>query len=84
MRKFLKYLLGTILILTALLILSVAMVYLPVVQKYAKDKAVAYVERHMGLKTEIGNFSLKFPFRVQLDNVFAGKSITDTLLCAGQ
>lgn len=60
------------------------MVYLPVVQKYAKDKAVAYVERHMGLKTEIGNFSLKFPFRVQLDNVFAGKSITDTLLCAGQ
>lgn len=60
------------------------MVYLPVVQKYAKDKTVAYVERHMGLKTEIGNFSLKFPFRVQLDNVFAGKSITDTLLCAGQ
>lgn len=83
-RKLLKYLLRTLLILAVLLLLLPFLAYLPAIQRYAVDKAVAYVERHMGLKAEIGNFSLKFPFRVQLEDVFAGKNDTDTLLCAGQ
>lgn len=83
MKKFFKYLFRTILILTLLLLVLPFLIYLPAVQRYAKKKAVEYVEQHMGLKAAIGNFSLKFPFRVELDEVFAGRSYSDTLLYTG-
>ncbi len=44
---------------------------------------MAYVGQHMGLKTEIGNFSLKFPFRLQIDDLLALQNNTDTLLGIG-
>lgn len=83
MRKFWKYLLRTLLILVALLLLLPFLAYIPAIQKYAKNKAVAYVGQHMGLKTEIGNFSLKFPFRLQIDDLLALQNNTDTLLGIG-
>ncbi len=83
MRKFWKYLLRTLLILLVLLLLLPFLAYIPAIQKYAKNKAVAYVGQHMGLKTEIGNFSLKFPFRLQIDDLLALQNNTDTLLGIG-
>lgn len=83
MKKFFKYLFRTILVLIVLLLILPFLIYLPVVQRYAKKKAVEYVERHMDLKADIGNFSLKFPLRVEMDRVFAGRSDSDTLLYVG-
>lgn len=84
MRKFFKYLLRTLLVVVILLLLLLFLVYLPVVQRYGKNKAVEYVEAHLGLKAGIGRFSLKFPLRLEMDEVFAGKSFSDTLLYAGR
>ncbi|MDE5638563.1 MAG: hypothetical protein K2I47_02010, partial [Odoribacter sp.] len=83
MRKFFKYLFRTVGILIVFLLILPFSIYLPVVQKYAKNKAVAYIGKQTGIKAEIGNFSLKFPFRVQLENLWAKKNNSDTLFCVG-
>lgn len=82
-RKFFKYLLRTVVIVIVFLLILPFSIYLPVVQKYAKNKAVAYIGKQTGIKAEIGNFSLKFPFRVQLENLWAKNNNSDTLFCVG-
>lgn len=83
MRKFFKYFFRTIGIIVVLLLLIVALLYVPGVQRYVKDKAVKYVETHWNIKAEIGKFSLKFPLDLTLEKVYAGKSTADTMAYIG-
>lgn len=84
MRKFLKYFFRVLLILVILLLLLVALVYVPGVQRYAKDKIAHYVSSVLGKEVEIGQFSLKFPLDLTLQDVFAGEKGTDTLVWIGK
>ena len=84
MRKPVKYLLRILLAAALLLLGALFSVYLPAVQRYAKGKIVEYAERATGVKADIGGLSLKFPLRLRLEKVFAGRSDTDTLLYIGQ
>lgn len=84
MRKPVKYLLRILLSAAFLLLGALCSVYLPAVQRYAKGKIVEYAERATGVKADIGTLSLKFPLRLRLEKIFAGRSDTDTLLYIGQ
>lgn len=84
MRKPVKYLLRILSAVALLFLVALCSVYLPAVQRYAKGKIVEYAERVTGMKADIGVLSLKFPLRLRLEKVFAGRSDTDTLFCVGQ
>lgn len=84
MMRFFRYLLRVISFCLLLVLLLFSLLYLPIVQRYAKDKAVAYAEKYYGLTVEAEGFLLEFPLRLTLNEVFVGKSSADTLLYAGQ
>lgn len=83
-RKLFKYLFRIVLVPAVPLLALPFLMYIPAVQRYAKDRLVGYVERRMGIKAEVGSFSLKFPFRIQVENLLAGRGNADTLLYVGQ
>lgn len=84
MKRILKYLSRTLLILLFVLLLIPVLLYIPGVQRYIKNKAVEYVQTHMGLTAGIEKFSLKFPLDLTLEKVFAGKTAEDTLVYVGK
>lgn len=83
MRKVFKYLGRTILAIILLLVLVVFLIYLPPVQNFLKNKAIAYVSRHYGLVVKAEHFRLGFPLDLTLEQVYAGRTETDTLLAVG-
>lgn len=66
-----------------MLFLVIFLLYLPPVQRFLKDKAVAYVSNNYGLTLSVGNFRLGFPLDLTLEEVYAGFSETDTLASIG-
>ena len=83
-KKILKYLLRTLLVIVLIILMLPALLYIPGVQRYARDKVVDYVESTLGMKAGIGKLSLKFPLNLTLENVYAVKSDTDTLVRLGR
>lgn len=83
MRKFFKYLGRIVLAIFLLVVLLVFLLYLPPVQTFLKDKAVAYVTKHTGMVVEVGHFRLGFPLDLVLEEVYAGETATDTIVSAG-
>lgn len=82
MKRILKYLLRLILAIFTLLILIVFLLYLPPVQNIIRKQAVKYITSHYALDVKIGKLSIGFPLNLRVEDVFAGKSATDTLVAA--
>lgn len=82
MKRFLKYLGRIIGAIFILLLLIVFLLYLPPVQHFVAQKVIHYVSARSGLVIQVEKFRLGFPLNVKLENVYAGRSATDTLLFA--
>ena len=78
MKKFFKYLGKTVLAIFLLLFLLVFLLYLPPVQTFIKNQAVAYLSETYNLTLKIGHFKLGFPLDLVLEDVFAGATPQDT------
>lgn len=84
MRKFFKYLFRIILILLVIVMLLPFLLYAPFIQRYMTKKATEYVAEKLDMNLQVGNFSLKFPFQLELENVLLGKTAADTMVYAGR
>ena len=80
MKRFFKYLFRILLAIIVLIVLVVLLLYLPPVQRFAKKQIVSYVTKNYGLETRIGKLSIGFPLDLTLEDVYAGKSVSDTLV----
>lgn len=80
MKRFFKYLFRILLAIIGLVVLVMLLLYLPPVQKFAKKQIVSYVTKNYGLDVRIGKLSIGFPLDLKLEDVYAGKSATDTLV----
>lgn len=84
MRKFFKYLLGVIGVIFLLPFLIVFLLYLPPVQDFVKNKTVDYLEKNQGMVVKVGYFRLGFPLDLAVEDVYVGKTATDTLAAVGK
>ncbi|MEG2791181.1 MAG: hypothetical protein RSA98_06285 [Odoribacter sp.] len=82
MKRFFKYLSGTVVAIIGLLLLVVFLLYLPPIQNFLRIKAVDYVSQHYGWNVRVGHFHLGFPCELTLKDVYAGRTMSDTLLSA--
>lgn len=80
MKRFFKYLFRILLAIVILIVLVVLLFYLPPVQRFAKKQIVSYVTKNYGLEARIGKLSIGFPLELKLEDVYAGKSASDTLI----
>ena len=55
MKRALKYILRTLLALVLLIVMLVASLYLPPVQRWAVNRLTAYIEKETGLEVSIGS-----------------------------
>ncbi len=58
----------------------VTLLYLPPLQKGLKNKAIEYASKNYGLIVKVDHFHLGFPLSLELENVYATFSASDTLL----
>lgn len=84
MRKVFKYFFRTILGIILFLVLLVILLYLPPVQRFVKNKAVAYAEKKLDMQVEVGNLALRFPLDLTLEEVYIGKTVADTFAYVGK
>lgn len=80
MKKFFKYLGRIVLAIFLLLFFLVFLLYLPPVQTFLKNQAVAYFSETYNLTLKIGHFRLGFPLDLVLEDVYAGATPQDTLV----
>lgn len=84
MKKVLKYLGWAVAAILIWLVILVFLVYLPPVQNFLCRQAVSYVASHYDREVKVGRLSIGFPLKVELDEVYAGSSATDTSVYAGR
>lgn len=82
-RKIIKYTLRTLTVLLGLVLLLLVALYLPPVQDFIKDKAVAYLSDNFGMKLSVERLRLKFPLRLAIDDAEAVTTSGDTLFSCG-
>lgn len=82
-RKIIKYTWRTLAILLGLVTLLLVALYLPPVQDFIKNKAVAYVSANFGMKLSVERLRLKFPLRLVIDDAQAVTAAGDTLFSCG-
>ena len=80
MKKALKYIAIVLISLLVLLLTLPLSIYIPAVQRWGKNEISGYVGRWTGMELSIGKLSLKFQFRLQIDNILLLTSSRDTLL----
>lgn len=80
LRRFIKVVLWTIAGIFFIVILAVILIQLPSVQNFAKNKAVAYLEKKLKTKVQIGRLAINFPKRIVLEHVYLEDQHRDTLL----
>lgn len=80
MRKVVKYSVWTVGVILLLPLLVLFLLYLPPVQDLVKDKALASVSERTGMVLEAETFRLGFPLKLDLEDVYVGKSPVDTLV----
>ena len=84
MKRVWKYLFRTVLIVFVLLLLLPAVFYIPAVQRFVKNKAVEYVTANLGMQASIDRFTVGFPFNVNVEGAFLGRTATDTMVYVKQ
>ncbi|RFM26566.1 translocation/assembly module TamB domain-containing protein [Deminuibacter soli] len=80
LRRFIKVVLWTIAGIFFIVILAVILIQLPSVQNFAKNKAVAYLEKKLKTKVSIGRLAINFPKRIVLEHIYLEDQHRDTLL----
>ncbi len=70
MARWLKWVIGIILFPIALMLLSIFLVYLPPIQKYAKNKASATASQTLGMDVSIDRVALRFPFSLVVKDAY--------------
>jgi hypothetical protein len=63
----LGWIVGSLIFLVLLVLIAIQ---IPAVQNFAKDKAVAFLEKKIGTKVAIGKLSIAFPKRIVLSNIY--------------
>ena len=80
MKKALKYIAITFISLLVLLLLLPLCLYIPAVQRWGKNEISSYLYESTGMQLSIGELSLKFPLRLQLNEILLLTPEKDTLL----
>lgn len=75
--KIFAWIIGSIIF---LIILVLILIQIPAVQNFAKNKAVAYLQKKIGTKVSIDKLSISFPKEVVLQGVYVEDQKKDTLL----
>ncbi len=63
-----------------LIVLVLILIQIPAVQQFAKNKAVAYLEKKIGTKVSVGRLDISFPKQIVLKDVYFEDQHHDTLL----
>lgn len=79
MKRALKYILRTLLALVLVIIMLVASLYLPPVQRWAVNRLTAYIEEQTGLEVSIGSVHLSPLLDLSLGQVHIAKPPTDVI-----
>ena len=79
MKRALKYILRTHLALVLLIVMLVASLYLPPVQRWAVNRLTAYIEEQTGLEVSIGSVHLSPLLDLSLGQVHIAKPPTDVI-----
>ena len=80
MKRALKYIAVTLVSLLALLLVLPLCIYIPAVQRWGKTEICRYVNRSTDMQLTIGDLSLRFPFKLHIDDILLLTAPTDTLL----
>lgn len=80
MKRALKYIAISLASLLALLLVLPLCIYIPAVQRWGKTEICRYVNQSTGMQLSIGELSLRFPFKLQIDDILLLTSPGDTLL----
>ena len=83
LKKILKYTFRTLLVILIVLLLVPALLYIPPVQDFVRDKAVAYASRALGMDLSVGRIRLAFPLRLSVENTLLIDR-ADTLVDCGR
>ena len=79
MKRVLRIILRSVLVLLVLLVAAAASLYLPPVQRWAVDRLTAYVEKETGMEVSIGSVHLAFPLDLELGRLHVADGETDVL-----
>ncbi len=79
MKRALKYILRTLLALVLLIVMLVASLYLPPVQRWAVNRLTAYIEEQTGLEVSIGSVHLSPLLDLSLGQVHVAQPPTDII-----
>ena len=82
LRKTGKVLAWILVSILSLVLLLFILIQIPAVQNLGKKKIVAYLEKKLKTKVEIGKLSIDFPKRITLEKVYFEDQLKDTLLSA--
>ena len=79
MKPFLRYTVRVILSVVLILIILPFLLYIPALQRFAKDKAASVLSEKTGWQINIDRFDLRFPLKLQLSGVDGITQKGDTL-----
>ena len=79
MKRALKIIFKTLLVIVLLIVLLATSLYLPPVQRWAVNKLTAYIEEQTGLVVNIGSVHIAFPLDISLGQVHVAKPPTDVI-----
>lgn len=79
MKRALKILFRTLLVVFLLVVMLAASLYLPPVQRWAVDRLTAYLQEETGLEVSIGSVHLAFPLDLRLGQVHVAQAETDVI-----
>lgn len=78
-----RTLLWTIVGIMALAVIIPALLYVPSIQNWAKDTALGIVRKSTGMDIDVGHISLRFPLKIQVDDIMLALTPGDTMVTAG-
>ena len=79
MKRWKKWVIGVALLPMVLVLLALVLLYLPPVQRFAKDKAAAYAATTLGMDVSVGRVSLRFPLSLVVADAYVSDDV-DTVL----
>ena len=79
MKRWKKWVIALGLLPVVLVLLALLLVYLPPVQRFAKDKAAAYAASTLGMDVSVGRVALRFPLSLVVADAYV-RDATDTVL----
>lgn len=79
MKRFLRYTARFVVAILLLLLILPVVLYIPAVQRFAKDKAATILSEKTGWNVEVGRFDLRFPLKLRLSGVNGITQQGDTL-----